>query len=78
MSKEKWTGKKQDVSNVKVFGSIISILIPKEQRYKSDIYKNWKEIFIKYSPDTTKHLYAQARKMQQILLIINLYVDKSK
>lgn len=37
---EEWTGKKQDVSHVKVFGSAINILIPKKKIYKSDIHKN--------------------------------------
>lgn len=37
---EKWTGKKQNVSHIKVFGSIISILILKEKRHKFDIDEN--------------------------------------
>lgn len=40
---EAWTGRKQDVSHVRVFGSTVSVLIPKEKRHKSDIHKNWKE-----------------------------------
>ena len=38
--KEAWTEKKQDVSHVKIFGSVVSVLILKEKRHKSDIYKN--------------------------------------
>lgn len=37
---EAWTEKKQDVSHVKVFGSVVSVLIPKKKRHKSNIYKN--------------------------------------
>lgn len=75
---EAWTEKKQDVSHVKVFGSVVSVLIPKEKRHKSDIYKNWRGIFIGYSQDTTKHVRAWAPKTQQILLVTNPYVDESE
>lgn len=74
---EAWTGKKQDVSHVRLFGSVISILIPKEKRHKSDINKNWEGIFIGYS-DTTKHVRVWASKTQQILLVSSSYVDESK
>lgn len=76
--KEVQMEKKQDVSHVKVFGSIVSVLIPKEKRYKSDIYKNQREIFIEYSQDITKHVRAWALKTQQILLVTNPYIDKSE
>lgn len=59
-----WTGEKQDVRHLKVFGSVASVVIPKEKRHKSDIYKNWKGIFIGYSQDTTKHVRAWAPKTQ--------------
>ena len=51
-------GKKQDVSHIKVFGNVISVLIPKVKRHKSDIYKNWERMFIEFSPDITKHFCA--------------------
>ena len=63
---------------MKVFGSVINILIPKKKRHKSDIYKNWKRIFIGYNSNITKHLYAWAPKTQQILLVTNLYVNESE
>lgn len=75
---EDWTGEKQDVSHVKVFGSVVSVVIPKEKRYNSDIYKNWKGIFIGYSQDTTKHVRAWAPKTQQILLVSDPYIEKSE
>lgn len=59
---ESWTGEKQDVGHIKTFGSTVSVVIPKEKRHKSDIYKNWKGIFIGYSHDTTKHVRAWAPK----------------
>lgn len=74
---EDWTGEKQDVSHVKVFGSVVSVVIPKEKRYKSNIYKNWKGIFIGYSQDNTKHVRAWAPKTQQILLVSDPYIEKS-
>lgn len=75
---ECWTGKKQDVSHVKVFGSTVSVVIPREKSHKSDVHKNWQGIFIGYSQDTTKHVRAWAPKTQQILLVSNPYVDKSE
>lgn len=59
---ESWTGEKQDVGHIKTFGSTVSVVIPKEKRHKSDIYKNWKGIFIGYSHNTTKHVRAWAPK----------------
>lgn len=50
------TGKKQDVSHLKVFDNIIGVIFSKEKKYKSNIYKNKKEIFIDYSQDTTKYI----------------------
>lgn len=76
--KKCWTEKKQDISHIKVFTSTVSIVILKEKRQKSNIYKNWKGIFIKYSQDTTKHIQAWASKTQQILIVSNSYIGKSK
>lgn len=74
---EAWTGERQDVRHLKVFGSATSVVIPKEKRHKSDIYKNWKRIFIGYSQDTTKHVRACAPKSQQILLVSSPYANES-
>lgn len=38
---EAWSEKQQDVSHLRVFGSLASVEIPKEKRHKSDIQKNW-------------------------------------
>lgn len=73
---EAWTGGKQDVQHLKFFGSVASVVIPKEKSHKSDIYKNWKGIFIGYSQDTTKHIRAWAPKTQQILLVSSPYLDE--
>ncbi len=75
---ESWIGEKQDISHLKVFGSLVSVVIPKEKRQKSDIYKNWRGIFIGYSQDTTKHICAWAPKTQQILLVSEPYIDESE
>lgn len=74
---EAWTGERQDVHYLKVFGSATSVVIPKEKRHKSDIYKNWKRIFIGYSQDTTKHVRACAPRSQQILLVSSPYANES-
>lgn len=63
---------------MKVFGSIVSILIPKEKMQKSDIHQNWKGIFVGYSQNTTKQVRTWTPKTQQILLVNNPYVDKSE
>lgn len=52
-------------------------MIPKEKRHKSDIHKNWEDIFIEYS-DSTKYVGAWDPKSQQILFVNSLYVDESK
>lgn len=75
---EAWTRRKQDVNHIKVFGSIVNVLILKEKRHKSDTHKNWRGIFIGYSQDTAKHVCAWAPKTQQILLVTNPYVDESE
>lgn len=74
---EYWTGEKQNVSHINIFGSTVSVVIPREKRHKSDVHKNWRGIFIGYSQDTTKHVRAWAPKTQQILLVSNPYVDES-
>lgn len=53
-----WTGKKQDVSYMKVFGSTVSFLILKKKRQKSNIHQNYEDIFVGYSQDTTKNVCA--------------------
>lgn len=73
---ESWIEKKQDISHLKVFDSIVSVVISKKKRHKSDIYKNQKNVFIGYSQDTTKHIYTQALKTQQIFLVDDLYIEK--
>lgn len=70
--------KKQDVSHIKVFGSSISIIITEKKRYKLDIYKNWKGILIDYRQDTSKHVQAWALKIQQFLIVSDLYIEESE
>lgn len=47
--KKAWIGKKYDFGYIKIFDNTINMLIFKEKRHKSDIYKNWKRIFIRYN-----------------------------
>ena len=37
---KEWINKKQDLNYIKIFGSVINILIPKKKRYKFNILKN--------------------------------------
>lgn len=71
-----WTGSKQDVSHVKIFGSVVNVWIAKEKRHKSDIYKNWRRILIEYN-NTLKHVHAWAPKTRLILLVSSSYISKS-
>ena len=52
---ESWTGKKQNVGHIRLFGSVASTNIPKKRRNKSDHIRIWKKIFIEYANETTKH-----------------------
>ena len=52
---KKWTGKKQNVSHIRLFGSLASTNISKERRNKSDHIRIWKEIFIGYANEIIKH-----------------------
>lgn len=70
ISEETWTEEKQNVQSLKVFGNAVSVVILNKKKHKANIYKNWKGIFIGYSQDTTKHIWALAPKTQQIKLII--------
>lgn len=49
---ELWTGIKPDVSNLRIFGSVVMVHVPKEKRLKWD-KKAAKQILVGYS-DTTK------------------------
>lgn len=42
----KWANKPQDLSHLRIIGSVANVGIPKEKRSKSDISKRWKGIFI--------------------------------
>lgn len=53
--KESWTGQRQDLRHVRIFGSLAFSNIPEKKRPKSDYQKVWQGILIGYSPHTTKH-----------------------
>jgi hypothetical protein len=46
---ERWTGTRQNVSHLKIFGSLAYVFIPKETRKKGDTARTWKGIFVGYS-----------------------------
>lgn len=51
----------QNLKHVKIFDSRLSIHIPFKKRFKSDIHKTWKNIFIEYT-DVIKYLKAWTPK----------------
>ena len=75
--KEAWTGTRQNLEHIRIFGSKISTHISSEKCFKSDVHKTCHEIFIGYT-DTTKHLRAWAPKTHQVLIASELVVNKSK
>ena len=51
--------------------------IPSKKRSKSDIYKTWNRIFIRYT-DTTKNLWVWAPKTHHVLIASEPVVNESK
>lgn len=53
-------------------------MISKKKRYKSNVFKNWKGIFIGYIQDIIKYIQAWVSKTQQISPVSSSYIDKSE
>ena len=75
--KEAWTEVRQNLEYIRIFGSRVSTHILSEKRSKSDVYKTWNGIFIRYT-DTTKYLKTQAPKTHQVLIASEPVINKSK
>lgn len=54
MPKEAWIEIKQNLEHIRLFGSKVNIYILSEKHSKSNVYKTWNEIFIRYT-NTTKY-----------------------
>lgn len=71
--KKTWTKKKQDVSHIKVFGSIVNILIPKEKS-KSHISIKIKMAYLlaiaKTLPNTSMYELQKLSKSYQLTIFI--------
>ena len=74
---ESWIGTQQNLEHIQIFGRKISIHIPSEKRFKSDVHKTWNWIFLGYT-DTTKYLRVWAPKTYQVLIAFEPVVNKSK
>ena len=72
-----WTKVRQDFSHIRIFGSKVSTHILSEKCFKSDVYKTWNGIFIRYM-DTMQHLRVRAPKTDQVLIASEPVVNKSK
>ena len=77
ISEKAWTEVKQDFLDIQIFGSKVSTQISSEKHSKSDVYKIWNGIFIRYI-DTTKHLRVWVLKTHQVLIASEPVVNKSK
>ena len=75
---ETWTGKRQNLAHVRIFGSLVLVDIPPEKRSKSDFRKAWEGILIGYSNNTTKHFRVWAPKTRQVIMASEPYIDESE
>ncbi len=75
---ESWTGKRQNLQHVCIFGSLALSHIPDEKRNKSDYQKVWQGILIGYSQDTTKHFRVWAPQTKQVVIASEPYIDESE
>ena len=74
---EAWIEIWQNLEDIQIFGSRVSTHIPSEKRSKSDVYKTWNGIFIRYT-NTNKYLRTWAPKTHKVLIASELVVNKSK
>lgn len=75
---EAWTGRRQDLSHVRIFGSLALANILVEKRSKSDYQKVWEGILIGYSPDASKHFRVWAPQTRQVIIASDPYIDESE
>ena len=74
---EKWSGSRQNLSHLRIFGSEVLVDIPKEKRIKTDIQHVWRGILIGYSNKTNKHYQAWAPETKQVIVVSDLFIDES-
>ncbi len=75
---ESWTGKRQNLQHVRIFGSLALSHILDEKRNKSNYQKVWQGILIGYSQDTTKHFRVWAPQTKQVVIASEFYIDESE
>ena len=75
---ESWTGQRQNLQHVRIFGRLVLSNIPQEKRTKSDHQKVSQGILIGYSPDTTKHFRVWAPQTKQVVIASEPYIDESE
>lgn len=73
---EMWTGCRQDLNHIRIFGSFALANISSKTRSKSDYQKVWKSILIEYNLDTTKHFRIWAPQTRQIIIVSKPYIDE--
>lgn len=75
---ECWTGRRQNLQHIRIFGSLALCNMPEEKRAKSDLRRVWDGILISYSPDTTKHFRIWAPQTKQVIIASEPYIDESE
>lgn len=75
---ECWTGRRQNLQHIRIFGRLVLCNIPEEKRSKSDRRKVWDGILIGYSPDTARHFQIWAPKTQQVIIASEPYIHESE
>ena len=78
ISKESWTGQRQNLQHVRLFGSLALSNISAEKRTKSDYQKVWQGTLVGYSPDTKKHFHIWASQTKEIVIASEPYIDESE
>ena len=52
---EAWTNRRQNLSHIRIFGSLVFVDISHKKKSKSDFQKTWVGILIGYNTNTIKH-----------------------
>ena len=75
---EAWTNRRQNLSHIRIFGSLVLVDIPHKKRSKSDFQKAWEGILIGYNTDTTKHFRVWAPQTRQVIIASEPHINETK
>ena len=75
---EAWTDKCQNLSYIRIFGSLVLANITDKKRSKSDYQKTWQGNLIGYSLDTSKYFCIWASQTKQVIIVSEPFIDESE